>query len=432
MKIDPKRLRLYAVTDRAWTHDAEGLLRQVAAAVGGGAGIVQLREKHMGQADCLAEAERVVALCREKGAVSIINDNVEIAAQTGADGVHVGQHDMSAADVRRRIGPGKILGVSAQTVEQARQAEEDGADYLGVGAVFSTSTKSDADAVSHETLQKICAAVSIPVCAIGGIHKENLHLLKGTGIAGVALVSAIFASPDIRKSCEDLKKLALQINAQDTLEALLHTNIRGAIFDADGTLLDSMGIWDTLGEDYLRTKGKIPRENLRETFRDMSLLQAACYYRENYALTESPEKIVEELNAMIASFYEKEAPLKEGAAAFLEELCQRNIKMCIATATDHSLIRAALQRCGVLHYFTFILTCGQAGAGKDTPAIYEEALALLGTGKEETFVFEDALYALKTAKTAGFPTVGVKDPSSAVQEREIIKQADYYLYTFTK
>ena len=344
----------------------------------------------------------------------------------------MGQHDMSAADVRRRIGPGKILGVSAQTVEQARQAEEDGADYLGVGAVFSTSTKSDADAVSHETLQKICAAVSIPVCAIGGIHKENLHLLKGTGIAGVALVSAIFASPDIRKSCEDLKKLALQINAQDTLEALLHTNIRGAIFDADGTLLDSMGIWDTLGEDYLRTKGKIPRENLRETFRDMSLLQAACYYRENYALTESPEKIVEELNAMIASFYEKEAPLKEGAAAFLEELCQRNIKMCIATATDHSLIRAALKRCGVLHYFTFILTCGQAGAGKDTPTIYEEALALLGTGKKETFVFEDALYALKTAKTAGFPTVGVKDPSSAVQEREIIKQADYYLYTFTK
>ena len=248
----------------------------------------------------------------------------------------------------------------------------------------------------------------------------------------MALVSAIFASPDIRKSCEDLKKLALQINAQDTLEALLHTNIRGAIFDADGTLLDSMGIWDTLGEDYLRTKGKIPRENLRETFRDMSLLQAACYYRENYALTESPEKIVEELNAMIASFYEKEAPLKEGAAAFLEELCQRNIKMCIATATDHSLIRAALKRCGVLHYFTFILTCGQAGAGKDTPAIYEEALALLGTGKEETFVFEDALYALKTAKTAGFPTVGVKDPSSAVQEGEIIKQADYYLYTFTK
>ena len=431
MKCDRSMLLLYAVTDRAWT-GKKTLLQQVEEALAGGATCIQLREKELPEEEFRQEALAVKELCRRYHVPFLINDNVELAVSCGADGVHVGQHDMSAADVRRRIGPGKILGVSAQTVEQARQAEEDGADYLGVGAVFSTSTKSDADAVSHETLQKICAAVSIPVCAIGGIHKENLHLLKGTGIAGVALVSAIFASPDIRKSCEDLKKLALQINAQDTLEALLHTNIRGAIFDADGTLLDSMGIWDTLGEDYLRTKGKIPRENLRETFRDMSLLQAACYYRENYALTESPEKIVEELNAMIASFYEKEAPLKEGAAAFLEELCQRNIKMCIATATDHSLIRAALKRCGVLHYFTFILTCGQAGAGKDTPTIYEEALALLGTGKKETFVFEDALYALKTAKTAGFPTVGVKDPSSAGQEGEIIKQADYYLYTFTK
>ena len=122
MKIDPKRLRLYAVTDRAWTHDAEGLLRQVAAAVDGGAGIVQLREKHMGQADFLAEAERFVALCREKGAVSIINDNVEIAAQTGADGVHVGQEDLEAGRTRELLGPDKLIGVSAHSVEEALAA----------------------------------------------------------------------------------------------------------------------------------------------------------------------------------------------------------------------------------------------------------------------------------------------------------------------
>ena len=144
MKIDPKRLRLYAVTDRAWTHDAEGLLRQVAAAVDGGAGIVQLREKHMGQADFLAEAERFVALCREKGAVSIINDNVEIAAQTGADGVHVGQEDLEAGRARELLGPDKLIGVSAHSVEEALAAQAAGADYLGVGAAFVTGTKSDA------------------------------------------------------------------------------------------------------------------------------------------------------------------------------------------------------------------------------------------------------------------------------------------------
>ena len=144
MKIDPKRLRLYAVTDRAWTHDTEGLLRQVAEAIDGGAGIVQLREKHLGQADFLAEAERFVALCREKGAVSIINDNVEIAAQVGADGVHVGQEDLEAGRARELLGPDKLIGVSAHSVEEALAAQAAGADYLGVGAAFVTGTKTDA------------------------------------------------------------------------------------------------------------------------------------------------------------------------------------------------------------------------------------------------------------------------------------------------
>ena len=199
------------MTDRAWTHDAEGLLRQVAAAVDGGAGIVQLREKHMGQADFLAEAERFVALCREKGAVSIINDNVEIAAQTGADGVHVGQSDMEALDVRRKLGPDKIIGVSAQTVEQALLAEKHGADYLGVGAAFSTHTKTDVDVLPEGRLKEICDSVDVPVVAIGGIHKDNILKLKGSGADGVALVSAIFSAEDIEAECKELKALTEQI-----------------------------------------------------------------------------------------------------------------------------------------------------------------------------------------------------------------------------
>ena len=213
MKIDPKRLRLYAVTDRAWTHDAEDLLRQVAAAVDGGAGIVQLREKHMGQADFLAEAERFVALCREKGAVSIINDNVEIAAQTGADGVHVGQSDMEAGDVRAKLGPDKIIGVSAQTVAQALQAEAHGADYLGVGAVFPTGSKADAKEVEWDVLREICQAVSIPVVAIGGITQENVTELAGTGICGVAVISAIYAQEDIPAAAKNLKNTVKEMIA---------------------------------------------------------------------------------------------------------------------------------------------------------------------------------------------------------------------------
>ena len=210
MKIDPKRLRLYAVTDRAWTHDAEDLLRQVAAAVDGGAGIVQLREKHMGQADFLAEAERFVALCREKGAVSIINDNVEIAAQTGADGVHVGQEDLEAGRARELLGPDKLIGVSAHSVEEALAAQAAGADYLGVGAVFPTGSKADAEDVSLDTLRAICRAVSIPVVAIGGIGAHNVEQLRGSGICGVAVISAIFAAKDIRAAAAELKTRTLQ------------------------------------------------------------------------------------------------------------------------------------------------------------------------------------------------------------------------------
>ena len=182
-------------------------------ALKGGATCLQLREKDMPEDEFLAEALEIKGLCREYGVPFIINDNVSIAVKCGADGIHVGQHDMSASDVRERVGSSMILGVSAQTVEQALLAEQNGADYLGVGAVFSTSTKLDADAVSHETVKEICRAVSIPVVAIGGIYKHNILQLKGTGVDGIALVSAIFASGSIENECRELARLSKEMVA---------------------------------------------------------------------------------------------------------------------------------------------------------------------------------------------------------------------------
>ena len=211
MKIDAKRLRLYAVTDRAWAGGTEGLLRQVAEAIDGGAGIVQLREKHLGQADFLAEAERFVALCREKGAVSIINDNVEIAAQVGADGVHIGQEDLEAGRARQMLGPDKVIGVSAHSVAEALAAQAAGADYLGVGAAFVTGTKTDATPISRETIRAITAAVDIPVVAIGGISRDNILELRDCGLDGVAVVSALFAKTDVKAAAEELLRLSEEI-----------------------------------------------------------------------------------------------------------------------------------------------------------------------------------------------------------------------------
>lgn len=205
-----KAMLLYAVTDRAWTGE-KTLIEQVRSALDGGVTCVQLREKELADSEFLDEAIEIKKLCDEYNVPFIINDNVEIAIKSGATGIHVGQSDMQAQNVRELIGEDVILGVSAQTVEQALKAEQAGADYLGVGAVFPTSTKDDADDVPKDVLKEICDAVSIPVVAIGGITKANMSELKGTGVDGVALVSAIFAADDIEQECIKLKGLSYKM-----------------------------------------------------------------------------------------------------------------------------------------------------------------------------------------------------------------------------
>ena len=205
MNCRSEDLRLYAITDRHWLN-GETLYQQVEKALKGGVTFLQLREKNLDEEDFMKEAREIKALCRKYKVPLIINDNVEIAREIDADGVHVGQSDMEAGDVRAKLGSDKIIGVSAQTVEQAILAEKHGADYLGVGAVFPTGSKDDADDVSYETLKAICEAVSIPVIAIGGITQENVKELAGSGICGIAVISAIYAQKDIRKASEDLKK----------------------------------------------------------------------------------------------------------------------------------------------------------------------------------------------------------------------------------
>ena len=207
MKCDRQTMRLYAVTDRAWV-GRQTLPEQVEAALKGGATCVQLREKELDGTALLEEAKVLAALCRRYGVPLIINDNVEVALASGADGVHVGQDDLTVEQVRRLAGDRLIVGVSAHSVEQALAAQAGGADYLGVGAVFATATKSDARVLPRETLAEICRAVDIPVVAIGGIGEDNLLQLAGTGVDGAALVSAIFSAPDIEGQCRKLRALS--------------------------------------------------------------------------------------------------------------------------------------------------------------------------------------------------------------------------------
>lgn len=205
MKCDKKDLLLYAVTDRRWL-GGRRLADQVEEALKGGVTFVQLREKDLDEERFLEEAKEIKELCRRYQIPFVINDNVGIAQAVDADGVHVGQSDMDAGDVRARLGQDKIIGVSAQTVEQALLAESRGADYLGVGAVFATGSKADASEVDHETVKAICQAVHIPVIAIGGITRENVGALAGTGVCGAAVISAIFAQEDVEEETRKLKE----------------------------------------------------------------------------------------------------------------------------------------------------------------------------------------------------------------------------------
>ncbi len=202
MKSDD--LLLYGVTDRRGLGSLS-LTEAVRQSLDGGVTFVQLREKHLGKEEFAAEARSLKVLCAEYGVPFVINDDVELAVEVDADGVHVGQSDMAAGDVRARIGKGKILGVSAQTVEQAVAAEKCGADYLGVGAVFPTGSKDDAEDVCYDTLRDICNAVSIPVIAIGGVTADNVSKLSGSGICGVAVINAIYCADDIAGAARTLR-----------------------------------------------------------------------------------------------------------------------------------------------------------------------------------------------------------------------------------
>ena len=207
MRLDKNSLKLYAVTDRKWLKGSS-LEEEIEKAVRAGVTMVQLREKHMGSDELVSLAKRIGTVVHKYNVPLIINDDIEAALASGADGVHVGQEDIGAYEARQRIGSSMILGVSAPTTETALETKKCGADYIGAGAVFSTSTKKDAKVMSFDELKRICGSVSIPVVAIGGITEDNIIELSGSGIAGAAVVSAIFAKDDIAASAAKLLVLA--------------------------------------------------------------------------------------------------------------------------------------------------------------------------------------------------------------------------------
>lgn len=228
MKFDKNSLLLYAVTDRSWLKN-QTLKEQVEETLQGGATLIQIREKDLDEQSFREEALELKELCHQYHVPLIINDNVTLAKEIDADGVHIGQNDLELKQARHILGEDKIIGVSAHNFDEAKKAYENGADYLGVGAIFSTTTKKDADNVSYETLRYICQNIDIPVVAIGGINQDNIIQLAGSGIDGVAVISALFASENIKLATEQLKT-----KIQRVIHQKMHTALTIAGSDCSG------------------------------------------------------------------------------------------------------------------------------------------------------------------------------------------------------
>ena len=395
--IDRKFLKLYAVTDRAWLdgRSLEDVIREV---ILGGVTLVQLREKELSDEAFFEEARRVKAICDAYRVPLIINDNVEIARKLGV-GVHVGQHDAELSAARAAVGPDAVVGVSCDTVAQAIAAERGGADYLGVGAVFPTSTKADAEAVSMRELTAICAAVSIPVVAIGGITRDNLTQLASSGIAGISVVSALFAAKNPRAAAEDLS-----IKTEGML-SLPANRLPGAIIDLDGTLLDSLPYWEHLGAHYLESKGKTPEPGLQKRLDAMELDESAEYLRTAYGLAEDAQTIRAELLAAIRHVYEDDAPLLPHALPLLQKLHAQHVRMALFTSAEKTAAEAALRRTNIREYFDCIVSTVGAGLDKARPDAYYYVLGQLGTALDSTTIYEDAPYAVAGARLTGMNVI---------------------------
>lgn len=412
---------LYLVTDRQLM-SCDSLTEAVEQAILGGCTMIQLREKELSSLEFYNQAVAVKQVTDKYHIPLIINDRIDIAMAVQATGVHIGQHDLPAAAVRKVIGENMLLGVSASSIAEAIQAQQDGADYLGVGAMFPTGTKTDADSVSMEELQKIRAAVSLPIVVIGGINKGNAGRFKPMGIDGLAVVSAIIAQSDIKAAAAELKDLFCGKEKKMDFNA--------AIFDLDGTILDSMDVWEHIDIQFLKKRNLPVPENYVTEICARSFEEAAQYTIDLFGLQETVEGIIEEWNNMAVEEYSNHVGLLPHALDYLLRLKEHGIKLAVATGLPEKLYMPCLKNNSILELFDALCSTDEVQRGKEYSDVFELAARKLGVAPEHCIVFDDVLPAIKSAKAARMLAGGIYDKYSADQRTEIERIADIYLLDF--
>lgn len=414
MKILHRDMQLYAVTDSRWLK-GRTLAEEVEEVLKNGATFLQLRDKDCSHAQLVMQAKLIRPIAKRYNVPFVIDDDVYAALEAGADGVHIGQSDMDYEKARAVLGPDKIIGMTAKTVEQARQAERLGADYIGTGAVFGSTTKSDAVYMPKERLISIADSVDIPVVAIGGITYDNAGYLKNTGVSGIAVVSAIFAADDVGAATKSLKKKTSD---------LFNYDAKNIIFDMDGTLLDSMPYWRRLSAEYAISKGVTLPEDFYEVTYTMDLNECGEYFRNVLGVNVTTETMTAEVLELMGEHYKHDIPMKPGMRRLLLKERENGSRMCIYTNSDESCADDAFTRLGMRDYFEMVKTSYNIGFNKKDPRGYQKVCELMGFKPADTLVYEDVLHAVTTAKEAGCRVTAVYDEDSKKQWNEIRLLAD--------
>ena len=417
MKDLKSSLLLYAVTDRYWLNGRK-LKDDVEKAILGGATMIQLREKNLSIDEFVKEALEIKEVCKKYDIPLIINDSLEVFLKVDADGIHVGQNDLPANIVREKIGPNKILGVSAETVDEAILAEKMGADYLGVGTIFSTSTKLDAINVSKEELARICYNVNIPVVAIGGITLDNIIELKNTMISGISVVSAIFKEKDITLATNNLLKEVnkLFFNPND---------YKLFIVDYDGTLLNSLPMWDDIASRYVKSKKIEPEKDLDKIVKLQTNDETAVYLSKKYFNNIDPKKLIIDID----SFIEKEylnIKINKGAKELLNNIKDKG-KVVLFSATSKSLIEKSLKINNIDDIFMNLYTSTNFNFTKTDGTGFLKVLENEGYKLEDTIVIEDATHAILGAKSKGFNVLSIATYKNIKDINKILNNSDYMI-----
>ncbi len=415
VKVKAEDMQLYAVTDTQWLNGRD-FLEVIESVLANGATFLQLREKNATHEEIVAKAKAIKPIAKKYGVPFVIDDDIYAAKEADVDGVHIGQNDASYEKAREVLGEGKIIGMTVKTRQQAENAIRLGADYVGMGAVFHTSTKKDAKDMSRETLLELAGMMEdIPVVAIGGISYDNCDYLKDTGVDGIAVVSAIFASDDCALAT---RKLFVKTRE-------LFGKKRNIIMDMDGTLADSMPFWKKSAREYAILRGADIPDNFDEITGVMDLNDYAEYVKNVLGIDTNLEQITEAAVEIMNKHYEKDIPAKDGMTELITREYKAGSRLVVFTASDRRSVEILLSHLGIRECFYDIYTVYDVGLKKSDKNSYLKVAELAGMkDTSQVWVYEDILRGVKAAKEAGLNVCAVYDEDSAGDWKDIKELAD--------